>query len=123
MDYRRQLEKLVFFGGTHLVELLQFGDTDCREIAVTLDEKLVIETTESKDWDHGYGSTGGGQFANCMQLPPDEPVVLFRRRFHYEVKPGQTTTPQGPTEGLLLWIERVSEKTGKAETETTSGAD
>lgn len=94
-------------GGRHFIELLQSDNGDNHEITVMLDDQPAIETKESRDWKNSHGSTGAGHFSGCAQLPPDEPVVLFRRRFNYEVKPGITLTPKEPTEGLLLWIERV----------------
>lgn len=98
-------------GGRYFIELLQSDAADGYEITVILDEQPAIETKESQDWKHDVtGSSGGGAYTDCTALPRDEPVVLLRRRFSCRVKPGQTTTPKGPTEGLLLWIEQVPEE-------------
>lgn len=100
-------------GGKHFVELVQSKAENEHLISITLDDQPVINIKESPNWYRGYGSTGGGYFANCEQLPPDKPVVLFRRRFHYSVKAGQISTFKGTTEGLLLWIERVLDEKGE----------
>lgn len=96
-------------GGRHVIELLHDKGDKSNDISVLFDDLAIIEVRESPDWDKGYGSSGGGLFANCEQLSTDEPVVLFRRRWHYKLTPNSTGPKKGPTEGLLLWIERTAE--------------
>ena len=84
-----------------------------RKITVTVDDRPLIETEEGADWDSGGHSSGGSEFGRCVQRSAQEPVVLFRRRFH---RHGRNVAPQGPAEGLMLWIEPV-------EPADTPGAD
>jgi len=94
--------------GRHEIELLQSDQGDCRKIMVTVGEQPLIEVVERPDWHPGHGSLGGSEFGACTQLSPGKPVVLFRRRFTRPSKTGQSPTPKGPTEGLMLWIEPVA---------------
>ena len=68
-------------------------------------ERLAI--VERKGWAN-RGSTGGGEFSSSEQLPPDKPLVLYRRRYMIKDSTGNSQTPPGPTEGLMLWIEPVA---------------
>ena len=81
-------------------------------VTITAEGKEILSFEEPADWDAGRGSSGGGLHSESTQLPPDEPIVLFRRRFMVETMPGggSYTTPQGPSNGLLLWIEQVDRK-------------
>ncbi len=99
--------------GRHEIELLHSDQRDCREITVTFDGQSLIEVVERPDWFPGHGSVGGSEIGACEQLSPGKPVVLFRRRFTRPSKTGQSPTPKGPTEGLMLWIEPV-EPSGEA---------
>ncbi len=91
--------------GTHRLVLDQHRRGDGWQIAVTADGRPLCAADEPNDWNPGHGSTGGGEYSLCQQLPRDQPVILFRRRFHHPDATGGSTTPQGPTEGLLLWLE------------------
>lgn len=93
--------------GTHEIELLQSDDEDGSVITVTVDGRPMIEATESQDWNPKRSSTGGGNFFSSAQLSPDDPIVLLRRRYGRRSQTSQRPDPQGPTEGLLLWIERI----------------
>jgi hypothetical protein len=81
-------------------------------ITVNLNGTRLLSVEEPKEWNSGSGSVGGGHYSQLEELPADKPVILFRRRFTRPDANGQTTTPTGPTEGLMLWIEPVT--TGKA---------
>jgi hypothetical protein len=77
-------------------------------IRVTSDgaELLVIE--ETKDWARS-SSMGGGDFSTSTKLPAGVPVILYRRRYLLDGPTGiGSNTPDGPTEGLLMWIEPVA---------------
>ena len=98
--------------GRHRVELEQTLDNEVRRIAVAWDGTKRREAVEPKGWDPGRGSSGGGQYAVSTQLPADRPAVLFRRKFWAlpDAK-GRMLTPAGPSEGILLWIERTGPST------------
>jgi hypothetical protein len=94
-------------GGRHRVELMRSDDGAGREITVLVDDRPVIEAEEGASWDPRGHSGGGSEFGKCVQRPADEPLVLFRRRFHRRSKGGGSVAPKGPTKGLMLWIERT----------------
>ncbi len=91
--------------GRHRIELLRSEDGRGQEITVLFDDRPVIEAEEAADWDPGCGSVGGSPIGRCAERPADEPLVLFHRRFQKRLKNGGSTSPKGPTEGLMLWIE------------------
>jgi hypothetical protein len=93
--------------GRHRLALEQRRDGDVWRVTVAWDRTGLLAVEEPKDWDPGVGSSGGGDYSVGEQLAADKPAVLFRRRFTREVSEGQMTTPRGPTEGILLWIERT----------------
>lgn len=93
--------------GRHQIELRQGEDDDGWRFSVLIDGQASIEASEVPEWQTSGSSEGGGQYTDSTQLPPDEPVVLYRRRFLRAVKAGQSETPKEPSEGLLLWIERT----------------
>jgi len=93
--------------GRHRVVLDQTLDGEARRIVVTWDGAKLLEVVEPKAWDPGTGSSGGGDYSRSTQLPDDKPAVLFRRRFSRPDAKGQVSSPVGPTDGLLLWIERT----------------
>jgi hypothetical protein len=91
--------------GRHELALEQQRDKDAWRLAVTCDGAALLSAEEPREWNSDRGSMGGGQFALSEQLPPEKPVVLFRRRFMRSDAKGLTTSPTGPSEGILLWIE------------------
>ena len=98
-------------GGRHRLALEQREVKSGWRVVVTSDGAELLAVEELKEWDEGSGSTGGGEYSISTQPPASQPVVLFRRRFSKRVLNGngsQSSTPQGPTEGLMLWIERVA---------------
>lgn len=93
--------------GRHRLALDQMQGGDARRIVVASDGAKLLEAVEPKEWDFGRGSIGGGEYGASAQSPADRPVVLFRRRFLRMEANGQASTPLGPADGLLLWIERA----------------
>lgn len=78
-------------------------------VAVTRDGTEIMSVEEPKEWNPGIGSVGGGHYSQSTQLPADQPVVLYRRRFNRLAATGHLlATPPGPTKGILLWIEPAS---------------
>lgn len=102
------LRSVPIAAGLHHLALEQWQDQDAWRITVTGDGAEKLSVVEPKEWNPGRGSTGGGQYPVSEQLPPDKPAVLFRRRFMREDCKGRMTTPSGPSEGILLWIEPMS---------------
>jgi len=98
--------------GRHGLELKPQQTGTGWQINVIQDGANRLSLEETKDWDPKSNSSGGGQYSLSTQLPADEPVVLFRRRFMRPVGTSKTLTaaPSVPCEGILLWIEPVSVK-------------
>jgi len=65
----------------------------------------VMTVDKPSEWDAGVGSSGGGRFDTQQELGADEQVILMRRRFMVKSANNHFDTPQGPTAGVLLWIE------------------
>jgi hypothetical protein len=95
-------------GGRHQLGLEQHRDKDSWRVEVKLDGTPLLVVEEPKEWNPGSGSTGGAQFSSTEQLPANKGAVLFRRRFMHQEMSGAMATPKGPTEGILLWIERLA---------------
>src|SRR5262249_28837444 len=93
--------------GRHRLALEQHQAEDAWRIAVAWDGTALLTVKEPEDWDPALGSEGGGQYSVSDQLGVDKPAVLFRRRFMRESSDGLMTTPSGPTDGILLWIEKI----------------
>jgi len=91
--------------GWHRVDLEIVPDKAVWKIAVGLDRAGRVEAEEPKEWASDRGSEGGGQVSRSQQQPADRPLVLFRRRF---MPLGRSAAPIGPTDGVLLWIERTA---------------
>ena len=93
-------------GGRHRLTLEQRREESGWQVAVTGNDAEILTVKEPPEWDPARGSMGGGQFSNSTQIPADQPVVLFRRRFSQPTTATQPSTPTGPTAGVLLWIGR-----------------
>jgi hypothetical protein len=91
--------------GRHRLALEQHKDKDVWRLAVTCDGPPVLSVEEPKEWNDDRGSSSESQFDVSEQSPADKPVVLFRRRFMRSDAKGGATSPTGPCEGILLWIE------------------
>lgn len=92
--------------GRHVLALDKIKDGEGWRVDAACDEKGVASVREAKDWDAGTGSSGGGLHSSSSQSPADKPVRLFHRRFMGPRDAnGQSSTPEGPTEGIALWIE------------------
>ncbi|MDB5351856.1 MAG: hypothetical protein JWN86_3103 [Planctomycetota bacterium] len=94
--------------GKHHLALEQQAIRSGWRITATWDGTGRLVAEESKDWDPGHGSMGGGRHSLSTQLAADQPAVLFRRIFSRSTGNNQFSTPSGPAEGLLLWIEPVA---------------
>jgi hypothetical protein len=93
--------------GRHQLALEQVQEGEVYRIIVTLDGHRVMEVEEPKDWNLGSGWSEGVSLSTAKQFDDDEPIVLFRRRFLRPDAWGLASISAGPTEGILLWIERV----------------
>ena len=95
--------------GRHHMALDQRWDRDVWRVTVAWDGTGVLAVEEFKDWDPGAGGWAGPhEYSVSEQRTADKPVVLFRRRFFVpEDRNSPSRTSGGPTEGILLWIEKV----------------
>jgi hypothetical protein len=93
--------------GRHHVALVKRLDKDIWRVTVAWDGAGLLAVEEPKDWDPGIGSFNDCRYSVSEQLAAEKPAVLFRARFMREIRNGQGLTRDGPTEGILLWIEKV----------------
>jgi len=73
-------------------------------LSVCVDNDQVMEATEPKEWCTELGWHSGPDYRVSSQLPANETAVIVRRRFS-EWERSWVTTPDGPCNGYLLWIE------------------
>jgi hypothetical protein len=81
------------------------ADDKTWRVVVTVDGQEALRADEPADWDLGHGSSGGGLHSLSTQQPADAPLILFRRRFSVPQGKFSYSAPQGPCNGILLWIE------------------
>jgi hypothetical protein len=108
MGFPADFRTAMIAAGRHRVALEAQREKEQWRVVVTADRNELLAVEEPKEWDPGNGSSGGSAFAECMHLDPSKPLVLFRRRFSRGAN-GSYSTPSGPTEGILLWIERTGD--------------
>lgn len=84
--------------GRHRISLEKRGDGSRVVISVGCDGDRAIVIEESPDWAHStLGTSVENFYRRSEQRPHDQPVALFRERF--------LKSTEGPTTGILLWIE------------------
>ena len=93
--------------GTHQLAVERHQDTEGSRVKALWDGKELMAEQETKDWS-ASGSTSTVNFARSEQRPPNTPMVFLRLRFMHSDGKGRSTTPTGPTQGILLWIERTA---------------
>jgi hypothetical protein len=77
------------------------------------DEVAVLKLIEPLEWNPEVGSSGHAGISSSQQFDPEAPVVLMHSRFMKKDEHGGMSTPVGPADGVMLWIERVAEPTGQ----------
>jgi hypothetical protein len=97
--------------GRHILALDNVSTKDGWRVTVHEGDREVLTSVEPKAWHPARGSSGGGHFDRNEQQPADKPLVLFRRRFAQPGPGNGSTTPTGPTDGIMLWIEPVGDAT------------
>ena len=101
--------------GRHVLAVDQFRDGDGWRVDAECDGTRLVSMTEPKGWDPGSGASGGGSYQVSEQLAPERPVILFHRRFMGPRDDrGRSTVPEGPTAGVMLWIEPDARAAGPA---------
>jgi hypothetical protein len=78
-------------------------------VAVTVDGARTVETIEPTAW-YSYSGSGSlsGVSSKSEQRPTSQPLELLRRRFIQLDAKGRISTPDGPTNGLMVWIEKLT---------------
>ena len=98
--------------GRHRIAFRKSSVNNVLQFTVLVDGQKVLEVKESTTRDFGRGYLESVLFEGCEQLPPDEPVVLYRGRFGQIRESGahyySVSHTDAPTNGLLLWIEQVA---------------
>lgn len=108
LGYPSVLKSAPLKPGRHRLVLVQERDTTTYHLSVRCDDAMLVNADEPAEWNPNKGSEGGGDFSQSEQMAADKPFVLYRKRFMKpDGKPGYSSTPSGPTEGLMIWIEPV----------------
>ncbi len=92
--------------GRMQLELTQNRSGSGWRVTVLQDDREVMAVNKPSEWDAGVGSSGGGLYDRQQEFTVDEQVILMRRRFMVKSGNNNYDTPQGPTAGVLLWIEK-----------------
>jgi hypothetical protein len=92
--------------GRHRLALELRLDQETWKFRVKSDDSEILAIDEGKEW-ASRSSSGGGEFSASEQLPADQPLLLYHRRYMIKDSSGQFQSTQGPTEGLVLWIKSV----------------
>jgi hypothetical protein len=95
--------------GRHQLSLEQQRNGDAWHVNVGWDGQELLAVDEPNEWDAAIGSSGGSEVGDSEQQPASQPLIVFRRRFTKEIANGQISSPIGPAEGILLWIEKASD--------------
>jgi hypothetical protein len=93
--------------GRHQLGLEQTQSATGWQIKALWDGSAVLSAEEPLEWNPNVGSSGASEFTSSTQMDPNSPAVFFRRRFMKKDDRGGSATPVEPTEGVMLWIERV----------------
>jgi hypothetical protein len=95
--------------GRHELTLEQEPSENGWRVTVDSDGVPALTAEEPKAWYPARGSSGGSEFDMSKQVDADKPVVLFRRRFSQPGTGLGSSTPKGPTDGIIVWIERTAD--------------
>lgn len=91
--------------GTHHITLERRETKTGWRMTVRWDGDGQFSIEEPKDWYTGSASgMVGANYDKSTQLTAKQPVRLRGNRF---IPPGRSTVPDGPVDGLVLWLEPV----------------
>jgi hypothetical protein len=94
--------------GRHRIGMVLRRKGENWQIPVTSDGAELLTVEETKDWARS-SSRGGGLYETSTQFAADQPTILYHRRYLLDGPTGiGSSMPDGPTEGLLIWIEPVA---------------
>ncbi|PHR90942.1 MAG: hypothetical protein COA78_34275 [Blastopirellula sp.] len=82
---------------------------DSFRIAVLLDEKVIFEQLHPAGWNDNSGSSGASNISDSVQRDVDAPLEIMRTRFHTRDEKGNSSSAQGPVNGILIWLDTVDE--------------
>jgi hypothetical protein len=93
--------------GRHRLSLDQIQEGDDRRLIVSCDGAKLLETVEDYDKKSFSGWSSHGEFTISVQRPVAEPLFLFRRQYFVPRTGDSSSATEGPSDGVLLWIERT----------------
>ena len=113
--------------GQHTLELRPSSDGDVRRVAVLVDGAPLLEVVEPKgDALTSGSSTSETSSGDAAASEPDRRPLVFRRRFLVPRGGGASAEPDGPGDGVLMWIERydpAAPEPGGDSSKTPTGRD
>jgi hypothetical protein len=91
--------------GRHSIEVALHKEKAGWRVDATWDEANSVTVEEPLDWNPDKGSSTVGGYSESTTVPANEPIVLHRCSFMRPQPNGSATSTNGPTEGILIWIE------------------
>ena len=96
--------------GRHKMELIHdYSDEGDSLVSLLIDDKVAIEISRPPAWDERHGSSGGSANSESQEFSPKLPLVVYRKRFMVSDGNGNASTPQGPANGIQVWIQPANE--------------
>ncbi len=98
--------------GQHRIDLFQIDRGEQRETCVLVDGQTAFKASDNVTWHGGFHRETGSSSLSPDPWRgtswPDTPLILLCYRFHPRQENGAVSFVSGPTNGLLLWIERIA---------------
>ena len=91
--------------GRYELQIQEVNQADGYRIRVTQNEEVLLDIVEATTF-ATFGSSSSSRSGPSLQFDGSSQIELLRRRFMVPTpgSPGSSSTPPGPTEGVLLWI-------------------
>ena len=96
--------------GRRKIELIQEKFDDGRVmLQMLVDDRTEIEVEKPKGWYQQFGFSGGSRISENAEYDAQDPVILLQMRFMVDTGNGGSKSPQGPANGILVWVEPVNQ--------------
>jgi len=105
--YPEAEETYELMSGRHNCEFRIKKDSGQYVLEFLVDEKVVLTKIQPTDWNPDRGKSTSGAIGFSQQQPTDQPFQIHRSRFMEPVGEFGAASPQGPSNGVLIWIEKV----------------
>jgi hypothetical protein len=93
--------------GRHRLTFEQIQNAEARRLTLSCDGARLLETVEDYDKKSFSAWSSHGEFTISIQRPADEPLFMFRRQYFVPRTGNSSSVTEGPSDGVLVWIERI----------------